>query len=320
MFNLFATPVYAEENPILFWGTTCPYCHIVKEEIKEQGLYEKINIEELEIYENKENLNIFREKISICGIDPSTAGVPLLFAENQCFVGVDSIIGKLKEMVGEEEIVTEVEEVEDGDVLSTTSEGKKNTEIMIFILLASMITLLVVGFVIQKKKNKEILSLVLFSFIFFSFAKPAMAMCPVCTVAVGAGLGFSRYLGIDDTITGVWIGGLFASSTMWLIGWLEKKNIKIWWSKLLAYLGMYGLLALSFYFLDVVGHPTNQLWGIDKVVLGTVLGSLIFVGFAKLHLYLKKRNGDKVFFPFQKVIFTYGSLVLLTVVFYLLVY
>ena len=37
-------------------------------------------------------------------------------------------------------------------------------------------------------------------------ALPAQAVCPVCIVAVGAGLGLSEYLGIDDTIAGVWIG------------------------------------------------------------------------------------------------------------------
>lgn len=36
------------------------------------------------------------------------------------------------------------------------------------------------------------------------FAKKALAVCPICTVAVGAGVGLSRCLGIDDSITGLW--------------------------------------------------------------------------------------------------------------------
>lgn len=34
----------------------------------------------------------------------------------------------------------------------------------------------------------------------------AQAVCPVCTVAVGTGVGLSRWLGVDDTITGLWLG------------------------------------------------------------------------------------------------------------------
>ena len=43
------------------------------------------------------------------------------------------------------------------------------------------------------------------------FAKKALAVCPICTVAAATGIGFSRWLGIDDTITGLWIGGLTVS-------------------------------------------------------------------------------------------------------------
>jgi len=32
------------------------------------------------------------------------------------------------------------------------------------------------------------------------------AVCPVCTVAAGAGVGLSRWLGIDDIIIGLWVG------------------------------------------------------------------------------------------------------------------
>jgi len=52
------------------------------------------------------------------------------------------------------------------------------------------------------------------------FAKKALAVCPICTVAVATGIGFSRWLGIDDTITGLWIGGLTVSLKS--IGWERK--------------------------------------------------------------------------------------------------
>jgi hypothetical protein len=40
------------------------------------------------------------------------------------------------------------------------------------------------------------------------FAETASAICPLCTIAVGAGVGLSRWIGVDDAVTGLWIGGL----------------------------------------------------------------------------------------------------------------
>lgn len=68
---------------------------------------------------------------------------------------------------------------------------------------------------------------VLFFLLLFIFPKTTLAVCPLCTVAVGTGLGFSRFLGIDDVITGIWMGGLIVSSALWFSAWLEKKNYKI---------------------------------------------------------------------------------------------
>ena len=46
----------------------------------------------------------------------------------------------------------------------------------------------------------------------------ADAVCPVCTVAVGAGLEGMRLLGVDDVITGIWAGGLTLSLFFWTAG------------------------------------------------------------------------------------------------------
>ena len=50
-------------------------------------------------------------------------------------------------------------------------------------------------------------------FLIFSLviAADVLAICPLCTFAVGAGIGLTQYLGIDDVITGLWIGGFIVS-------------------------------------------------------------------------------------------------------------
>jgi len=52
----------------------------------------------------------------------------------------------------------------------------------------------------------------------------------------------------------------------------------------------------------VIGAPCNHLWGLDKIVWGAIIGSAVFLISYGFHLWLKRKNHNKVFFPFQKVI------------------
>lgn len=152
-------------------------------------------------------------------------------------------------------------------------------------------------------------------------AIPAKAVCPVCVVAVGAGLGLSRYLGIDDTITGLWIGGLTMAMIMWTINWARPKikNVKTkpFWN-IFIILAYYAIIAWPLTTQNFIGHPLNVIWGIDKILLGITLGSLIFWGMSQFYVYLKKENGGRAYFPFQKVVMPFGSLALISLIFYLL--
>lgn len=152
-------------------------------------------------------------------------------------------------------------------------------------------------------------------------ALPAQAVCPVCIVAVGAGLGFSRYLGIDDTITGLWIGGLTVAMIVWTINWarpkIKKNETRIWWNSLI-FVAYYAMIAWPLTTQGFIGHPLNKIWGIDKIIFGIVIGSLVFWGSSELYLYLKKNNNNHAYFPFQKVVMPFTSLVILSLFFYLL--
>ena len=147
-------------------------------------------------------------------------------------------------------------------------------------------------------------------------ATPAQAFCPVCTIAVGAGVGLSRWLGIDDTITGVWIGALTVSMIMWTINWLKKKNYIFKGYKIIIALVFYGLIIIPLYYTDLAGHPFNTLWGFDKLVLSIGLGSLVFLFTGLWYEYLKKKNNDHAYFPYQKVVMPVSSAIILSIIFY----
>lgn len=165
------------------------------------------------------------------------------------------------------------------------------------------------------------------------------AICPACTVAVGAGVGLSRWLGIDDTITGLWIGGLLISLTLLTVNWVNKKNIqgvrksdsqngtkpktsyfsppKIPQPTLVLALFYYLATIVPLYLMDIMGHPDNTLWGIDKLLIGITVGSIVFKASAVLHFWLKEKNSNRVYFPFQKVVIPIICLSLASLVFYL---
>ena len=152
--------------------------------------------------------------------------------------------------------------------------------------------------------------------LFFFFSGKAGAVCPVCTVAVGAGVGFSRWLGIDDVISGIWIGGLTVSLIGWTINWLEKKNIRFKGRKISVALGYFLLVVPPLYWAGIMGHPLNTLWGVDRLLLGIFFGSAGFVLAAVGYERLKKKNGNRAHFPFQKVAMPVGTLLLLSLAFY----
>jgi len=134
------------------------------------------------------------------------------------------------------------------------------------------------------------------------FIKPVQAVCPVCTVAVGAGVGISRLIGIDDSITGVWIGGLIISSGLWMADFIRKKQWKIPIPEILSILLMLLFVIPPLYWSNMIGVTNNTLLGIDKIIFGSAIGSLIFFIGVGIDKWLRSTNNDKVYIYYQKVI------------------
>lgn len=147
----------------------------------------------------------------------------------------------------------------------------------------------------------------------------AFAVCPVCTVAAGAGVGFSRWLGIDDTVTGLWIGGLTVSLIIWTLNFFNKKKIVFKGKIIITTLAYYLTLILPLYFSGIIGHPLNTfVFGIDKLLFGIIIGSLGFWAGAVFYDYLKENNNGHAYFPFQKVVMPIFPLIILSIFFYFL--
>ena len=164
--------------------------------------------------------------------------------------------------------------------------------------------------------KNSLLYLCLLIFTSLIFAASAQAVCPICTVAVCAGVGLSRWLGIDDLISGVWIGGLTVSSISWFLSWLgkNKKEIKFGWIIISAI--FYGIVIIPLYISGIIGHPLNKFCYLDKILFGIIFGSLAFIVGVWLHNLMKIKNKKKSFFPFQKVVIPISFLIITSLIFY----
>ncbi len=171
------------------------------------------------------------------------------------------------------------------------------------------------------KKVVKITSFLLVPIAYLLVPKAVYAVCPVCTVAVVAGLGLSRYLGIDDSISGIWVGGLIISLSFWTADWLSKKNwnfIKKINSKLITFLSVVFWSALTYlplFWTGIIGHPFNKILGIDKLIFGSLVGAGAFL----LGIFADKKIREikgKQLFAFQRVVFPVASLIIFSLVLY----
>jgi hypothetical protein len=144
----------------------------------------------------------------------------------------------------------------------------------------------------------------------------AHAVCPVCTVAVGAGLGLAEWLGIDDSISGLWIGALIVSISIWTINWLNSKEIRFKGRKILIFIAYYVIVILPLYWKGMIGHPYNKLCGIDKLLFGIILGSILFSAGVIFHNIIRKRNNNVSYFKGQKIAFPISLLILASIILY----
>lgn len=152
---------------------------------------------------------------------------------------------------------------------------------------------------------------------YYLFLSTVQAVCPVCVVAVGAGVGFTRYLGVSDLISGSWIGALILASSFWLADWLKKKGVKLRFLTPISILIVYVVTVIPLSFSNIIGHPYNTLLGIDKLILGIIIGSVIFLLALFMDKQVRAKFGHQLF-SYQKLVFPILSLVIISLILYLL--
>ncbi len=141
--------------------------------------------------------------------------------------------------------------------------------------------------------------------------KPTLAQCPICIVTVGGGMLIAKRLGIDDLLVSIWISALNVAIAFWLapkikIRFLNNKHI-------LSILLLLTTLAY-FQFTNEIGHPSNKLLGFDKILFGQLLGFFAMAGANHSYNLIKAKLGHTPF-PYAKVVFPLGTVIVVTLIF-----
>lgn len=153
------------------------------------------------------------------------------------------------------------------------------------------------------RKGKFMHKLFTALFAFLPFGALANPACPVCTIAVGAGLDIARRLGVPDSIVGLWAGALLTLLGYWTLKFMDKKNWHFRGRDTIVIL--LSVAMIGFVYMGVVDYNPTSICGMftmDPVLFGTICGALIFIGTGKLYQWMKNKNGGHAHFPFEKVV------------------
>ena len=156
----------------------------------------------------------------------------------------------------------------------------------------------------------------------------AMAHCPLCTGAAVGGVELARYFGVDDSISGLFLGAAIISSALWFNKWLKKKvNFRFQEAVIVGV--SFFLFAIPFYYAGLITNfemvrsmPEHHsfAWlgplGIDKLLFGMILGTLIVWLTFAISDYITERKG-RVLWPYQSLSLMVGVLGMLALTLWL---
>lgn len=153
------------------------------------------------------------------------------------------------------------------------------------------------------------------------FVTPTYAQCPVCIVTVGGGMIIAKKLGIDGLLVSIWISALNTAVAFYLADKIkDKDNSMVKWFNFLTnpWILSFLLFATTLIYFQTTGqlfHAKNQLLGQDKIILGQTIGMIaMFVG-NFIYGFTKYKNNGKALFPYSKVVFPVGLVLIITLAF-----
>lgn len=155
-----------------------------------------------------------------------------------------------------------------------------------------------------------------FSTLGLFLAKTAYAHCPLCVAGAGAGLSLSRVLGIDDSITGVWMAAFLGAMSFWISNSIKKKYFPF--QETIIYIVIFATTIFSFYRFGLINEHNGLIGNLPKLTFGILTGGVLFYILDRANALIKKKKG-KVLFPYQPIVFSLLGMLILSLAIYILI-
>ncbi len=143
------------------------------------------------------------------------------------------------------------------------------------------------------------------SFLFLSSA--AFAHCPLCVGATGMAVATARFYGINDMITGLFVGVFMLSTALWVHIALKKRNKGKNYVPLQApaiIISSILMMLVTFYF---TGNWAGTMFGMSTIVVGTLIGSFVSSVTFLLHDLFRAMNNNRNYVPFQPILLVFAA-------------
>lgn len=176
-------------------------------------------------------------------------------------------------------------------------------------------------------KKLLLIPIILISLI--TFIPSVMAHCPLCTGAAVAGIEVARVVGLDDSIVGLLLGAFIVSSALWFNKWL-KKRVDFPLQEIVIVIASFAMLVIPLYYTGIIVNadmvksmPDHHailglgVFGIDKLLAGTIIGTMAIWFTFTLSDSIKKQRG-KVLWPYQGLSFMVIALFVLSAIFWMI--
>lgn len=75
---------------VYYYGDGCPHCNDLQKFLDENGVEFGDDLAKKEVWENETNRDEMNERAKSCGLTKRELGVPFVFAEGKCFMGLDA--------------------------------------------------------------------------------------------------------------------------------------------------------------------------------------------------------------------------------------
>ena len=85
-------------------------------------------------------------------------------------------------------------------------------------------------------------------------SQSVLAHCPLCTAAAGVGIGVARWIGVDDSIVGLFLGAFIVSMGLWFNNLLKKRKANIPFQGFLIVFASFLLTIIPLYLAGIINN------------------------------------------------------------------